>query len=44
MSEASWNTSITEIKPNEVRLRGYRIDELMGRISFDRLAKRSIWR
>lgn len=34
MSEANWNTSITEIKPNEVRLRGYRIDELMGRISF----------
>lgn len=34
MSEARWKTAITEIKPNEVRLRGYRIDELMGRISF----------
>ncbi|MFQ5943096.1 MAG: citryl-CoA lyase [Anaerolineales bacterium] len=34
MSESSWKTSITEIKPNEVRLRGYRIDELMGRITF----------
>ncbi len=29
-----WKTAITEIKPNEVRLRGYRIDELMGRITF----------
>jgi succinyl-CoA synthetase alpha subunit len=28
-----WTTAITEIKPNEIRLRGYRIDELMGRIS-----------
>jgi citrate synthase len=34
MSESSWKTSITEIKPNEVRLRGYRIDELMGQITF----------
>ena len=34
MSELSWKTSITEIKPNEVRLRGYRIDELMGQINF----------
>jgi citrate synthase len=34
MSETSWNTSITQIKPNEVRLRGYRIDELMGEITF----------
>ncbi len=34
MSESSWNTSITEINPNEVRLRGYRIDELMGRVTF----------
>ncbi|MCZ7542036.1 MAG: citryl-CoA lyase [Anaerolineae bacterium] len=29
-----WTTAITEIKPNEVRLRGYRIDELMARVSF----------
>ncbi len=34
MTDLSWNTAITEIKPNEVRLRGYRIDELMGSISF----------
>ena len=34
MSDTSWKTAITEIKPNEIRLRGYRIDELMGEISF----------
>lgn len=28
-----WTTAITQIQPNEIRLRGYRIDELMGRIS-----------
>ncbi|MCZ2095342.1 MAG: citryl-CoA lyase [Anaerolineae bacterium] len=32
--ETRWQTAITEIKPNEIRLRGYRIDELMGRITF----------
>ena len=30
----TWQTAISEIKPNEVRLRGYRIDELIGRLSF----------
>lgn len=34
MSETAWKTAVTQIQPNEVRLRGYRIDELMGRISF----------
>jgi citrate synthase len=34
MSQETWSTAITEIQPNEVRLRGYRIDELMGEISF----------
>lgn len=34
MNESSWMSSITQIKPNEVRLRGYRIDELMGQVSF----------
>ena len=34
MSENTWKTAITQIKPNEVRLRGYRIDELMGRVTF----------
>ena len=34
MSDLHWKTAITKISPNEVRLRGYRIDELMGRITF----------
>ncbi len=34
MSDLHWKTAITKIKPNEVRLRGYRVDELMGEISF----------
>lgn len=29
-----WTSAITHVQPNELRLRGYRIDELMGRISF----------
>lgn len=29
-----WTTAITEVKPNELRLRGHRIDELMGQITF----------
>jgi citrate synthase len=29
-----WKTGITQIKPNEVRLRGYCLDELMGRVTF----------
>lgn len=34
MGENMWNTSINDVKPNEIRLRGYRIDELMGRVDF----------
>ena len=34
MTDLNWTTAITRIAPNEVRLRGYRIDELMGRVTF----------
>ena len=34
MSDRGWETQITQVKPNEIRLRGYRIDELMGEITF----------
>lgn len=34
MEDLHWKTAITKIKPNEVRLRGYRLDELMGNISY----------
>ncbi|MEM5776494.1 MAG: citrate/2-methylcitrate synthase, partial [Anaerolineaceae bacterium] len=32
-----WETSLTRIQPNEIRLRGYRIDELMGKMSFSQV-------
>ncbi len=36
MSDAdhSWKTAITEIHPNEIRVRGYRLDEMMGTVPF----------
>lgn len=34
MSSNSWTTGVTKIKPNEVRVRGYDISELMGKVSF----------
>ncbi len=34
MSEEMWSQSITKIEPNKVAVRGYRIDELMGRVPF----------
>ena len=33
-AKGTWKTAITKVKPNEIRLRGYRIDELLGRLSF----------
>ena len=29
-----WETKITSVKTNEIRVRGYRIDELMGKLTF----------
>jgi citrate synthase len=34
MTEQSWSQPITKIEPNKVAVRGYRIDELMGRVPF----------
>lgn len=34
MSELHWKTAITEVKPNRIRLRGYPVDKLMGKVSF----------
>jgi citrate synthase len=34
MSDLHWSSAITQILPNDVRLRGYRIDELMGHVTF----------
>ena len=32
--DATWHTAITRIEPNEILIRGYPLDELMGRLSF----------
>ena len=34
MKEETWKTAITKVEPNKLLLRGYRIDELIGNISF----------
>jgi citrate synthase len=33
-NDLHWKSNITKIKPNEIRIRGYRLDELMGSVSF----------
>lgn len=33
-AEGAWPTSITQIQPNEIMVRGYSLDELMGRLGF----------
>ena len=34
MSELHWKTAISKIQPNQIRVRGYQLDQLMGRVSF----------
>ncbi len=34
MKNETWQTKISKIAPNEIRLRGYRIEELMEKLSF----------
>jgi citrate synthase len=34
MADNQWASAVTSIAPNEIRVRGYRLDELMGRVSF----------
>jgi citrate synthase len=34
MKEEIWKTSITKVEPNKLLLRGYRLDELMGEVTF----------
>ncbi|MGB3861162.1 MAG: citryl-CoA lyase [Candidatus Aminicenantaceae bacterium] len=34
MSDLHWKTSVTEVKPNSISVRGYSVDELMGKITF----------
>lgn len=34
MAEKGWTSAVTSIAPNEIRVRGYRVEELMGKVSF----------
>ena len=34
MADLHWKTAITRVEPNKISLRGYAIDQLMGRITF----------
>ena len=34
MADLHWKTAITRIEPNKISVRGYKLDELMGKISF----------
>ncbi len=34
MQEKDWKTSITKIEPNKIQVRGYLIDEMMGKVSY----------
>jgi citrate synthase len=34
MSDLHWKTSVTEVKPNSISVRGYPVDEMMGKITF----------
>lgn len=34
MSGEKWKTAITKIQPNEIAMRGYRVEELMGQVPF----------
>ncbi|MCK5879697.1 MAG: citryl-CoA lyase, partial [Holophagae bacterium] len=33
-NDPGWETSVTKIEPNKIQLRGYPIDELMGKVPF----------
>jgi citrate synthase len=37
MSKNTWKTAITKVEPNKISIRGYPINELMGRVSFGQM-------
>jgi citrate synthase len=37
MSDLHWKTAVTKIEPNKISVRGFPIDQLMGRISFPQM-------
>ena len=37
MHTRTWKTAITKIEPNKIVIRGYRLDQLMGKFTFPQL-------
>lgn len=37
MKDDIWNTKITKVEPNKLTVRGYRLDELMGNVTFSQV-------
>lgn len=37
MSDKTWKTAITKIEPNKIVVRGYRVDQLMGKFSYPQM-------
>ncbi len=37
MSELHWKSAITNVEPNKLAVRGYKIDELMGEVSYSQM-------
>lgn len=37
MSGANWKTAVTKIEPNKIVVRGYRLDQLMGKLSYPQM-------
>ena len=37
MSDLHWKTGITKIEPNKISVRGYQLDELMGKVSYPQM-------
>ena len=37
MSQLHWKSAITKVEPNKLAVRGYKIDELMGKVSYSQM-------
>jgi citrate synthase len=37
MSDLHWKTAISKIEPNNISIRGYQINELMGKVSYPQM-------
>lgn len=37
MSDLNWKTAVTKIEPNSISVRGYQINELMGKVSYPQM-------